>query len=204
MLFRSNGASVTFGEHLWVGLNVGADGTFIMNGGTVSVNAMFGLGWSGGKGTAQINAGTLNLAQLHPTDSIKGESVLNITGSGKVVITGNHFTVVSNYISAGKITANAGPNVFYSFDATANKTTLSAVLLPAPRQPITAITASGGNLSITYQTTHQHTYYVESSPSLSPAVWTPVPGSTNAATGAPVTFTIPAEVGQKFYRTVSY
>ena len=51
---------------------------------------MFGLGWNGGKGTAQINGGTLNLSQWiqHP-DSIKGASVLNVAGTGKVVITGN-------------------------------------------------------------------------------------------------------------------
>ena len=31
--------------------------------------------------------------------------------------------------AAGKITANGGPNVFYSYDPGANKTTISAVLL---------------------------------------------------------------------------
>jgi hypothetical protein len=76
-------------------------------------------------------------------------------------------------------------------------------LLPAPRQSITAVSVSGGNVSITYQTTFQHTYHIENTPCLSPASWTPVPGSTNAATGAPVTFTFPASPGQTFYRTVS-
>ena len=122
---------------------------------------------------------------------------------GKVVINGNQFASVSNYVSAGSITGNGGPNVFYSYDPGANKTTISAVLLPAPRQSITSVSVSGGNVSITYQTTHQHTYHVESSPSLSPTSWTPVTGSTNAATGAPVTFTFPASPGPAFYRTVS-
>jgi hypothetical protein len=161
------------------------------------------LGWNGGKGTAQINGGTLNLSQLSATDSIKGESVLNITGSAKVVITGDQVTSVSNYVSAGKITANGGPNVFYSYDAGANKTTLSAVLLQAPRQSITAVSLSGGNVSITYQTTPQYTYHIEGASSLSPTSWTPIAGSTNAATGASVTFTFPASGNQMFYRTVS-
>jgi hypothetical protein len=113
------------------------------------------------------------------------------------------FNSVSNYVSAGKITANDGPNVFYSYDPAANKTTISAVLLPAPQQSITAISVSGGNVSITYQTTHQHTYHIDGTPSLSPPSWTPVPGSTNAATGAPVTFVFPAGPGPMFYRTVS-
>jgi hypothetical protein len=177
-----------------------------MNGGTVSVGQMFGLGWNGGRGTAHINGGTLNLAQWSDGNpgSIVGESALDVAGAGKVVITGNHFTSVSNYVSTGKITANGGPNVFYFYDSRANKTTVSAVLLPAPQQSITAVSLSGSDVSITYQTTHQHTYYIESSPSLSSASWTPVPGSTNAATGAPVTFTFPASGGQMFYRTVSY
>jgi hypothetical protein len=203
LMVVDNGASASFAQHLWIGFDAAADGTLIMNGGTVSVGQMFGLGWNGGKGTAQINAGTLNLAQLSPTDSIKGESVLNINGSARVVITGDHVTSVSNYVSAGKITANGGPNVFYFYDAGANKTTISAVLLPAPQQSITAISVSGGSVSITYQTVRQHTYYIESTPSLSPATWTPVAGSTNPASGVPVTFTFPTSGGQMFYRTVA-
>ncbi len=203
-LIVEDGASASFGEHLWIGLDPTGDGTLIMNGGTVSVTGMFSCGWLGGKGTAQIKGGTLNLNQWHATDSVKGASVLDLSGTGKVVINGNWFTSVSNYVYAGKITANGGPNVFYFYDAGANKTTISAVLLPAPRQSITAVSLSGGNVSITYQTTQQHTYYLESSPSLSPGVWTPVTGSTNAAMGAPVTFTFPAGPGSSFYRTVSY
>jgi hypothetical protein len=203
LMIIENGGSVSLGEHLWIGLDPGSDGTVIMNGGTLSVNGMFSCGWLGGKGTALINGGTLNLNQWHATDSVKGDSVLNVAGNGKVVINGNWFNSVSNFVAAGKITANGGPNVYYFHDPGANKTTISAVLLPAPRQSITSISVSGGNVSITYQTTHQHTYYIESSPSLAPAVWTPVPGSTNAATGAPVTFTFPAGTSPTFYRTVS-
>ena len=203
LMVVENGGSASFGQHLWIGFDPTADGTLIMNGGTVSVTGMFGLGWNGGTGQANINGGTLNLNQLSPTDSIKGTSVLDVAGTGKVVITGDQFTSVSNYVSAGKITANGGPNVFYSYDAGANKTTVSAVLLPAPQQSITAVSVSGGNVSITYQTTPQHTYHIEGTPGLSPASWTPVVGSTNAATGAPVTFIFPASPGQMFYRTVS-
>jgi hypothetical protein len=203
VMIVETGGSASFGEHLWIGLDAGSDGTLIMNGGTVSVTGMFSCGWLGGKGTALINGGTLNLNQWHATDSIKGDSILNVAGAGKVVINGNWLTSVGNFVTAGKITANGGPNVFYGYDATANKTTISAVPLPAPRQSITAISVSDGNVTITYETTPQHTYYIESTPSLSPASWTPVLGSTNAATGAPVTFTFPTSGSQMFYRTVS-
>ncbi len=202
-LIVEDGGSASFGNHLWVGFTAGGEGTLLMNGGTVSVAQMFGLGFSGGKGTALIKGGTLNLAQWNPAQSISGASVLDVAGAGKVVINGNHFDSISNYVSVGKITANGGPNVFYFYDAGANKTTISAVLLPAPKQSITAVSVSGGNVTITYQTTHQHTYYIEGTPSLSPALWTPVVGSTNTATGAPVTFTFPVSGDQRFYRTVS-
>jgi len=203
LLVVENGGSASYGNHLWIGFDPGAEGTLIMNGGTVTVGQMIGLGWNGGKGTAQINGGTLNLSQLSPTDSIKGESVLNITGSAKVVITGNQVTPVANYITAGKITANGGPNVFYSYDAGANKTTLSAVALPPPQQSITYVSVSGGNVSITYGTTPQQTYHIEGTSGLSPSSWTPIVGSTNAATGTSVTFSFPTSGAQMFYRTVS-
>jgi hypothetical protein len=164
---------------------------------------MFGLGWNGGTGHANINGGTLNLNQWHATDSVKGASILNVAGTGKVIINGNWVTSVGNYVAAGRITANGGPTVYYAYDSGANKTTISAVPIPPPRQSITAVSVGGGNVSITYQTTDQHTYHIESSPSLSSPSWTPVPGSTNAATGVPVTYSFPVGSGQSFYRTVS-
>lgn len=200
LMVVENGASVSFANHLWIGFDPTAEGTLIMNGGTVSVGQMLGLGWNGGTGTAQINGGTLNLAQLHPTDSIKGASVLNLTGLGTVVITGNQLTPVGNYISAGKITANGGPNVAYSYDSGANKTTLQVA---PPQQSVTSVTASGGNMTIIYQTTAGHIYHIESTGSLSPASWTRVAGSTTTATGTSTTFTFPKSGAQTFYRTVS-
>lgn len=203
------GGSASFGNHLWVGFNPGAVGTLILNGGTVTVGGAFGVGAKegvvGGQGLAQVNqGGTLNLAQLG-ADRILGASVLDITGTGKVVINGDTTVSVSNYVSSGHITASGTTNVLYSYDSGTGKTTLTsgAALPPPPPQSVTGITVSSGNVSLTYQTTAGHTYHIESTPSLSPAVWTPVPGSTNTATGAPVTFIFPGGVGQMFYRTVS-
>lgn len=200
LMVVESGASASFGHHLWVGFDPAGDGTLILNGGTVSVGQMFGLGWNGGKGTAQVNGGTLNLTQLHPTDSIKGASVLNIAGTGTVLINGNQLTPVINYISAGKITANGGPNVAYGYDSTVNKTILQVA---PPRQSVTAVSVAGSDVTIRYQTTPGHIYHLESTPALSPATWTRVPGSTTNAAGTSVTFTFPADSGPTFYRTVS-
>jgi hypothetical protein len=204
-----SGASASFGNHLWVGFNPGAVGTLTLNGGTVTVAGAFAIGAKegqvGGQGLAQVNhGGTLSLAQLG-AGRILGASVLDITGTGQVVINGDATLSVGSYVTSGHITASGTANVLYSYDSGSNKTTVtSGVPLPPPQQSVTGVSLSGGNVSLTYQTTAGYTYYIEGTPSLSPAEWTPVPGSTNTmATGAPVTFTFPVGGGQMFYRTVS-
>ena len=125
------GSSATFGEHLWVGFNPGAVGTLTLDGGTATVNQMFGLGWNGGTGFAKINAGTLRLMNWDDAGSIKGASVLDISG-GQVVITGNRIGSVDAFIGAGKITGYGSPGaVERVFDPQANTTTLTAVPEPA-------------------------------------------------------------------------
>ncbi len=201
LMIVENGGWANFASHLWVGFNPGADGTLIIDAGTVWVGGMIGLGWNGGKGTIIItNGGRLIGRQWHPTASIQGESVLDITGTGTVVITGNYVSSISNYVSNGNITANGSPNVAYGFDPGANETTLQVA---PPRQSIAGATASGGNVTLTYQTTAGLFYHIESTPSLSPAWWTPVAGSITNATGASVTFTFPTSGDPTFYRTVS-
>ncbi len=64
LMVVENGATVSFGNQLRLGFDSGSDGTLLMNGGTVSVSGMFDMGYQGGKGTAQIKGGTLNLAQF--------------------------------------------------------------------------------------------------------------------------------------------
>ncbi|MBN1482462.1 T9SS type A sorting domain-containing protein [candidate division KSB1 bacterium] len=98
------GATVTFGEHMWVGLNDGSDGVVVLNGGTINVTQMTGLGWEGGKGTIHLNSGVLNLANIHPTNSINDGSLLEISG-GAMHITGDHVNVIKDYVAAGKIIA---------------------------------------------------------------------------------------------------
>ena len=113
LMVVENGGSASFGYQLWIGLDPDSDGTLIMNGGTVSVAGMFGLGWQGGKGTAQINGGTLNLSQWDDFASIQGASVLDVSGTGKVVINGDHQLSVNDYVSTGQITNSGGAGTWW-------------------------------------------------------------------------------------------
>jgi hypothetical protein len=69
-----------------------------------------------------------------------------------------------------------------------------------PQQKITNISVSGGNVSITYETTPGFGYHIEQSPSLSPASWSAVSGSTvNNAAGTEETFTFPIPSEDPYY-----
>ena len=118
VLTVETGGEVQFGQHLWVGFeNPNATGTININGGTVSVGAMLGIGWDGanpstdGTGTGTINVndgGILDLFQMHGDgeSSIELGSSLNINGTGEVHLPGNYTAVLNSYISNGRIFGN--------------------------------------------------------------------------------------------------
>jgi hypothetical protein len=119
-------ATVSCRSHLWIGFTSPAVGTLDINGGTVNVSGMFGLGWSGGQGTVNIrNGGVLNLSGVDPTLSISAASVLNLE-SGFVIIQGNQTAAVNNYILANRMVAYQGTgtlNVDYN-NLNAGRTTV--------------------------------------------------------------------------------
>jgi hypothetical protein len=199
-LVVEEGGSATFGHHLWVGFNPGAEGTVTVTGGTLNVNQMTGLGWGGGKGIANITGGTVNLAQFHPDNSIKGESVMDVSGTGRVVITGNHYDAVKNYVAAGKIKSGGSSHVIYYYDAGANRTIISTVV---PAQLIQSVSVDAGTVTVTFQTVAGQTYRIDSSPSVSPATWLAVPGTSVTATGPTTTVSFPVgPTDEVFYRSV--
>ncbi|MBI9017806.1 MAG: hypothetical protein JEZ07_11165 [Phycisphaerae bacterium] len=114
-------------EHLWIGFTAGAIGTLQIDGGVVNVAQMIGLGWSGGTGYINLNDGVLNLKDIHATDSIKGDSVIDIE-LGVIIIDGNKKTIIDNYIQASRITAYDGTGkVYCDYNATnTGKTTVWA------------------------------------------------------------------------------
>jgi hypothetical protein len=181
LMIVESGGSGRFGFQLWIGFNPGSDGTLLMNGGTLTVTNMIGLGWNGGKGTVRVNGGTLNLLQWNSTDSIKGASVLDI-GAGTVVITGNQVSSISNFISTGKITGYGGTGTVSNyFNGGANTTTLTAT--PGGEPPTTnvisipAIKLVNANVVISWPTSAVY-YVLQSATNLvAPVVWNTVTNS---------------------------
>ncbi len=196
----SNGAASVSGD-LFVGLH-GA-GTINMTGGSLTVAGQLGIALNAGStGQVALAGGTLSVGSIAMT----ADGLLDIT-AGTLLINGDAASTVNTYISNGWITALGGTGIVVRDYNTRNpgKTTLTASLPPPPRQVATGVTVSGGDATLTYQTTTGHAYHVEGTPGLSPTSWTTVPGTTTNATGAPVTVTLPLPPGTNsmFYRTVS-
>jgi hypothetical protein len=133
-LIVETGGMVSFGQHMWVGFEPNGLGIVELNGGTINVGAQTGLGWTDpnktntGVGRVYVNSGTLNLSQLHPTQSIGPESFIQI-GDGTVMIMGNQVAVTESYEAAGKITArDTDKTVVATFDTTTQMTLLTAEL----------------------------------------------------------------------------
>jgi len=127
------GGTVDFGQHLWVGNKAGATGIVDIDGGIVKVGQMLGLGWGGGIGYVNVNdGGVLDLFQLHGdgASSMKNGSILDITGTGEVLLPGNYTGVINAYVANGSIYGN-GILGNIAIDVTDNVTTVTAIPEPA-------------------------------------------------------------------------
>lgn len=184
LMIVESGGSVGFGFQLWIGFAAGSDGTLLMNGGTVSVTNMIGLGWNGGKGTARINGGTLKLLAWDSANSIKGASVLDI-GAGTVVITGNQLTSVGNYISNGKITGYGGTGSVSNFFNGATTTLTAIPGVPPVTNVISnlAINLLNPNLLLSWPTSAVYSVLQSATNLAAPVAWKTVTNSVTTSNG---------------------
>lgn len=130
-------------SHLWMGAgDSGGNGTLtINNGGVVNVGGNIGLGTinastaSGGTAVINVNSGgLLNLHHWSDTTSIMDGSVLNINGTGTVVVGGNRGAQADAYFALGKIASDMGDIQWFYTPATETAgdfTTIMAIPEPA-------------------------------------------------------------------------
>lgn len=128
------GGSVTFGNHMWIGLLDGGVGTLDVIGGTVRVEEMTGLGWNGGTGFVNLIDGVLDLHNLNSGDlrSIGEGSLMDITG-GVLLMDGDQVGKIDAFVAAGRIVGYGGAGTInVDFDVTnAGRTTVTAIPEPA-------------------------------------------------------------------------
>lgn len=181
-----SGGSASFGNHLWIGFDPGSDGTLTMNGGTVSVTGMVGLGWNGGKGTVHVNGGTLSLSQWSASSpgSIVGASVLDI-GAGTVVISGNQVSSINNFISSGKITGYGGTGTVSNFFNGVTTTITATPGVPPTTNVISMLSIQLANTNLVLSWPTSSVYYVlKSATNLStPITWKTVTNSVTTSNG---------------------
>jgi hypothetical protein len=111
-------------------------------------------------------------------------------------------TAVENYLTTKWLAPGGGVSIGSAVSAPFTVSPGGTV----PQQKILGISInSNGSVTMTYATTPGYPYHVETTTSLSPAMWTTLAGSSTNAIGTSVTFTDPNPVsgGQRYYRTVS-
>ena len=132
------GGTVSFAVHAWIGLIDGSVGTVDINGGTVNVGDMLGLGWdqTTSQGFVNVNdGGLLALSNIHGdgASSIKHGSLLDISGSGQVTIPGDFVGVMNTYAGNGLIAGNGVPgSVIVDLTSNPGFTTVTAAVIPEP------------------------------------------------------------------------
>lgn len=134
-LIVETGGTFSFGQHSWIGFNPGAVGTVDINGGTVNVAGMFGLGWNGGDGYVNVNDdGLLALSNIHGdgATSIKQASQLDIIGTGQVTLPGDFEAVIATYAGNGLISGNGiVGNIQTDLTSNPGFTTITAIPEPS-------------------------------------------------------------------------
>ncbi|MCV9385257.1 T9SS type A sorting domain-containing protein [Reichenbachiella ulvae] len=149
ILTVEKGGEVTFGQHAWIGFLPESEGTVNINGGTIHVVQMTGLGWEGGVGIVNITSGLFDLANINATDmkSIGEGSYIDISGDGMMTINGNRLAhtgedgvdyddQLAEFITNERIIAHGGsvaPN--YWFDEESAETKVIAPTIISSTMP---------------------------------------------------------------------
>ncbi len=147
-LIVETGGTFSFAEHAWIGFKDGANGVVDINGGTVNVAGMLGLGWSGGDGYVNVNdGGLLALANIHGdgATSIKQASLLDITGTGQVTLPGDFEGVIATYAANGLIAGNGVLGAVQT-DLTTNLGFTTVTVIPEPSTMLLVGLGLGGLL----------------------------------------------------------
>lgn len=145
--------AVQVGSHLWTGWGAGFTGTInIYDGGVLTVSGMLGLNWQNNGAVGYINVqdgGTLVLNQLHGdgSSSIRGDSRVNITGTGQIVRAGAHSNLFATYVAQDLIVANGVAEDVIITETNGETLVTAAEVIPDPPLFLTRFDPAGGTLA---------------------------------------------------------
>ena len=135
-VFNMNGGTITTGVttaangNLWVGSKLpGTASTLNMTNGTINVAGTLGISeYTGVTGILYLDGGTITTANFRMNNAGGTAGLLDITGTGKLIIDGDVRTLINTYIGNGWITAYGGTQaVSVSYNTPhAGKTTVTA------------------------------------------------------------------------------
>ena len=134
-LYVGAGSVVTLGSHLWVGNGTGAQGTVIVDGGTLHIpNGQLGVSWNGIGGTNYItitNGSTLYMSQWSsqtlgaPGSGPANIGIMDIEADSQVVITNNQLGFMNTLFTNNQLIAFGGLGIVQAiYNPVANTTTL--------------------------------------------------------------------------------
>ncbi len=156
-LIVEKGGELTFGSHMWAGWNGDSE---VMIYGTVNVTGMYGSAFEGQPGsgyTSVRDSGVLNLANIHPDQSLPDGSFLDVTNGGRIVLKGNHMEKVVAYAALGRITANDGdidPVLFFEVTGEGEAA-----------DTLTVISTQAGNVSVSDMANTMESFDIYPNPS---------------------------------------
>ena len=108
-----SGGLLNVGNHLWLGVTqtstISIAGTLTQTGGILGLGTNNASTPSGGSASVTIESGgllALNNISANGTNSIQSGSSIDIVGTGRLTLPGNHESVLGNYVAANLITGN--------------------------------------------------------------------------------------------------
>jgi len=132
--FTMDGGTVTTVDRVYVGFM--GTGTIIINGGSMNIGGLFGIGYcdngytTTGRGYVYVNGGTITVASFQMGYPAGCVGNLDVSG-GTFNVNGDVRAAVSNHIDNGWITAYGGlGDVVVTFDMVTGKTTLTGTVDP--------------------------------------------------------------------------
>ena len=149
-LYVGPNSVVTLGSHLWVGNGLTAQGTVIVDGGTINIpNGQLGVGWNGTGGTnyltiengGKVVCGQWNPASFGPPGNTTTLGILNLAdNTSTLVINGNQTGSFNNLVTNHQFLAYGGlGTISWNYNPALNISTVFAIAPVNPNTPIFAV-----------------------------------------------------------------